>query len=611
MDIQRPLTSWFRITGWSFFLAAALFFGVAFWYLPQLLGLDFLRPRLIEGLEKNFHCRVLMGNVSAELVPSPGLVVRHVVFLESSKAPHLLASVVSVHLGISIKPFLRDGKLGFNTIRFVRPRFIGHREKDPSGEAPWIFLALPQPESKTGGDVSWEIRNGSLEVWDHTQKPTKKWTFDHLSGSYHTQLEAGSLSGRAPVLGLSSAVDFHYDHSAPYPIQVNVSDADVSAVQSILPVQLPPQDGSLGFTVNARFQPSLEVRALTDPHSSKGVGSISVLAQRPQAAADWTWSITGKNFILSQTTFKFPEWSAQSDAEGLSVHVRATTQTGGTGEVLWKNPAESDDSDLNVTISSVTVHQILQIFQLQSTPKAGASWNPHGYEPWVITQGSMKSIFHPGSVMEVKEGLFQIAGMTLNIAGLFQTGQKPSAHLRGTLQNIPVDSIVESFFNPPAPLTGTGQLVFDWSFPLTEDWFRQVNGPCQVQVNKGVVKYLKTIYRIFSVLSLSNYLHFRLPQVTAQGIVFQSIAGHLMFKNGVLTSDDLFLKSNGMNMGLKGALDIPKERIDATLRLELFRFLEDVLKVVPVTHWLFKKSNKIFLPLLVQISGPWDNVDIR
>ena len=136
-------------------------------------------------------------------------------------------------------------------------------------------------------------------------------------------------------------------------------------------------------------------------------------------------------------------------------------------------------------------------------------------------------------------------------------------------------------------------------------------GPLQVEIKGGILRQLKTVYRIVSVLNLSNYLRLRFPQVTAQGIMFQSITGDLTFKNGVLSTENLFLRSPNMNIGVRGSLDIPGRSVETTLRLEMFRFLEDILRDVPITHWIFRKPSKIFLPLVVNISGPWNNVDIR
>ena len=67
----------------------------------------------------------------------------------------------------------------------------------------------------------------------------------------------------------------------------------------------------------------------------------------------------------------------------------------------------------------------------------------------------------------------------------------------------------------------------------------------------------------------------------------------------MLSSDDLFLKSPDMNIGAKGSVDMAHQRVKVVLRLEMLRFLEDIFRYVPITHWLFKKPNKILFPLIV------------
>jgi len=97
----------------------------------------------------------------------------------------------------------------------------------------------------------------------------------------------------------------------------------------------------------------------------------------------------------------------------------------------------------------------------------------------------------------------------------------------------------------------------------------------------------------------------------AKGIEFEELSGHLTFQNGVLSTQYLFLKSPNMNVGAKGSLDVPGRQVKVTLRLEMMRFLEDILRDVPLTHWIFKKPNKIFLPLVVFLDGPWNDVSIH
>lgn len=238
--------------------------------------------------------------------------------------------------------------------------------------------------------------------------------------------------------------------------------------------------------------------------------------------------------------------------------------------------------------------------------------NPFGYEPWLITKGSMRALLHNGTMFEIQQSRFVIAGMQTNLSGTFELTQlNPHAHIQGDVQNIAVAPVVESFFKPPSPVTGTGKISFTLAFPMSDSWIQGLSGPIQLEIDNGLIRELKTIYRIMTVLNLSNYLRLRFPQITARGIQFQTLSGHLTFQNGVLSSEDLFSKGPTLNMGARGSVNIPARRIKISLRLEMFRFLEDILKDVPITHWMFKKPSKILLPLVVVVDGPWDNVEIR
>src|SRR5690349_581331 len=99
--MRRFFASFYRITSRAGFLAAALILGLVFWYLPSLLNLDMFRPRVTEVLETTFHCKAIVGGITGQLIPSPGLVIAPVVLLEKTKAPRFLASVRAVRMSMS------------------------------------------------------------------------------------------------------------------------------------------------------------------------------------------------------------------------------------------------------------------------------------------------------------------------------------------------------------------------------------------------------------------------------------------------------------------------------------------------------------------------------
>src|SRR5258706_6834381 len=125
--MNRHPISFSRIMTWSAFLTTALLLALSLWNLPVFLQMDEFRPELVQVLEENCQCKVIVGNIQAELLPYPGLLVNHVVFLERSPKPRLLAYATGVHFGVSWKALAKHG-LHVRVVRFWQPRFILRRE---------------------------------------------------------------------------------------------------------------------------------------------------------------------------------------------------------------------------------------------------------------------------------------------------------------------------------------------------------------------------------------------------------------------------------------------------------------------------------------------------
>jgi hypothetical protein len=607
--MRRIFVSFYRITSWAGFLTVALILGFLFWYLPGLLSLDEFQPRVTRVLESTFHCKALVGEIRGQLIPSPGLIIAPVVLLQDVKAPSILASVGAVHMSLSVRPLLK-GHLEIKAIRFVRPRFIAHRIRGSSGESRWVMLPLPNTPSAgdTVGIDAWQVRNGRIEIWDETRRPVAQWVAEQLNGDFWVRDQKGALAGKASALGRRAILDIHYAGADPFPIQARLNHMDIGALQFLLPMSLVRLEGPTDLSLRTRFQPVTEIRArLNQP---LGAGEIQATI-RHETGGSWRWSALGKHTRLNGTVFEAPEWSAKEDRDGLAIYVRGTTPENGTAEVGWTKPANLDQATLDVNVSSLTIRHILEIFNAASgTPAAGSSFNPHGYESWRISQGSMKALMHGTTSFEITEGDIDAGGMHLDLTGTFDLAKiNPRAHIQGDVLNIPVATAVETFFPAPSPITGFGTANFNLSFAISENWVKGLSGPLEIHVKNGVLKTLKTMYRISAVLNLGNYLRLRFPHLTAKGIEFNDLSGHLTFQNGVLSTEDFFLKSPNMNIGVKGSVDLPARKVKATLRLEMLRFLEDILRDVPITHWIFKKPNKIFLPLVVVLEGPWNDIE--
>ncbi len=123
-----------------------------------------------------------------------------------------------------------------------------------------------------------------------------------------------------------------------FPVQGRCNDVELSTLQFLTHTRLFTLEGRSVLRVQARFQPTLEIRAEMDQPESAGQVKISA---ESGAHGSWKWSALGKQSTLKGTAFQLPEWSAKGDTKGVSVYVRATTAEGGSAEIDWNQPAAS------------------------------------------------------------------------------------------------------------------------------------------------------------------------------------------------------------------------------------------------------------------------------
>lgn len=279
------------------------------------------------------------------------------------------------------------------------------------------------------------------------------------------------------------------------------------------------------------------------------------------------------------------------------------SQTSGTSTVKWE-----------VDAASVTVREVVRVFGLEqssSTIPAGAVFKPAGYEDLQLGKFQVKGRLEEEKRLEITRAHLILEGGALDVAGEVVLSTRPAqAAFHGSAQNVPVDRIVERLWTGPPVLSGSGKTHFDLQFPLSAGWIQGLNGHASVHVEKGVLAALKNFYRVLAFTNLTNYLTFRFPNSSAQGVPFDLVDGDLTFKQGVLTTNNLFLASPDMKMAAGGALNIPAQTIHAVVKFQVFRFIENIVTRIPGIHWLFRNGHKILLPVPVHLDGPLNDVQL-
>lgn len=94
-----------------------------------------------------------------------------------------------------------------------------------------------------------------------------------------------------------------------------------------------------------------------------------------------------------------------------------------------------------------------------------------------------------------------------------------------------------------------------------DDFNRSLTGTVRMETKEGTVGNLHTLAQILSLLKVTRVLGGNTPDLSREGIAIDSLAGALRFKNGLMTTDDLQLKSPVLGAAVKGTFNVPDKQM--------------------------------------------------
>jgi len=154
-------------------------------------------------------------------------------------------------------------------------------------------------------------------------------------------------------------------------------------------------------------------------------------------------------------------------------------------------------------------------------------------------------------------------------------------------------------------LTMKGDLTAEGA--TLSDLKKTAKGTATVLMEKGSLNKFAVLSKVFSILNVSQLLKFQLPDMMTKGMPFTSINGTLSLKDGVLSSDDLFIKSNSMNISVVGKTDIVREELDHNIGIQPFQTVDKIVSYVPVAGWILTDDKRRLMTLYFHAQGKWSD----
>jgi len=139
---------------------------------------------------------------------------------------------------------------------------------------------------------------------------------------------------------------------------------------------------------------------------------------------------------------------------------------------------------------------------------------------------------------------------------------------------------------------------------------KSVSGSIKVHSEKGMLRQFSMLSKVFSILNVSQLFKFRLPDMVSEGMPYTRIDGNLAIKDGIVSTDDLFVASNAMNISIVGKNDFINDKLDLTLGIQPLQTVDKVVSHIPVVGWILTGENKAMFSTYFEIKGKSGDPDV-
>ena len=137
------------------------------------------------------------------------------------------------------------------------------------------------------------------------------------------------------------------------------------------------------------------------------------------------------------------------------------------------------------------------------------------------------------------------------------------------------------------------EFAFNWPASPYEFDVAKLNGQFNAKLDDGYLAEVPDQARVFSVLSLQSLvrkLSFDFRDIFSDGMFYSSISGDFQLKDGIMYTDNLFMKGAAGDLEVKGNTDLGKELLD--LRMS---YKPNVTSSLPALAWIATLNPVAFL----------------
>ena len=139
-----------------------------------------------------------------------------------------------------------------------------------------------------------------------------------------------------------------------------------------------------------------------------------------------------------------------------------------------------------------------------------------------------------------------------------------------------------------------------------------LDGQVRLTLSDGRIRKFTALSKMLNLLNLPQLLSGRVPDLSSQGLAFDSITATLAIEKGIMTIQELSLNSPVMKIGGAGHYDIPGDDVDVVMAVSPLGSYENILDKIPFLNKIFagREQRHGFLAAIFEVKGPLNDPEV-
>ena len=315
------------------------------------------------------------------------------------------------------------------------------------------------------------------------------------------------------------------------------------------------------------------------------------------------------------------------DFVSASVDLEQGTHADVSGILSYKTP----DLDLDIHAPYADIDEVIALWHSTPTPEAASkdktrvaqappqnlAFDETMYIDATVTNGIFSgfNFQHASGRINIQRGQLRIEPLEFKADSgngraqiIVHTGSndRPNSYLKvsGELKHINADKVYTQIFGDLGLLSGSLSGTFSLHGPIGSQFTPNADGTFKLSIRDGVLRRFKFLSKAFSLLNVAQLFKMRLPDMSIEGMPFKKLTADLNMENGMLKSNNLFIRSDAMDLALAGKFYLPDMQVDASMNVNPLGTVDSIFSKIPVAGWLLTGDKKTLINMEFDITGP-------